>query len=322
MAVRKHKNGWQVDVTSRKHNVRIRQVVETKKKAVEVETEIRQQLKRQTTVARGIEHAMNEYLKGEAKTLKGYSSLLSISRAIRPYIQGKTFEQAGEVANEIKTAMIAEGLKVATINRRLSLLRRLCNLAFDWGWLEHSISRRIKLLPGEDERHFYLTVELVEKFVEVMPLSGNLVMVLAYTGLRKGELFRLSPEHITEEFIVLPPKTKTGKPRLIPIPEQIKDIIKELSLPLTKTHAYQLRTEWEAARETLNEPHLRVHDLRHTYASLLAQAGATLQLIGKAMGHSTPVMTNRYAHLISDNLKELAERFASIHASTGKASNG
>jgi hypothetical protein len=44
---------------------------------------------------------------------------------------------------------------------------------------------------------------------------------------------------------------------------------------------------------------------------LLAQAVATLQLIGKVMGHSAPVMTNRYAHLISDNLKELAEKFAS-----------
>ena len=265
---------------------------------------------------------MNEYLKGEAKTLKGYSSLLSISRAIRPYIQGKTFDQAGEVANEIKTAMIAEGLKAATINRRLSLLRRLCNLAFDWGWLEHNISRRIKLLPGEEERHYYLTVELVEAFAAEMPMSGNLVKVMAYTGLRSGELFRLEPEHITDEFIVLPAKTKTAKPRLIPIPEQVQDVIQELPLPLTKSHKYQLRTEWEAAREALNEPHLRIHDLRHTYASLLAQAGATLQLIGKAMGHSTPVMTNRYAHLISDNLKELAERFASIHASTGNASNG
>lgn len=75
------------------------------------------------------------------------------------------------------------------------------------------------------------------------------------------------------------------------------------------------------AREKLGMSHLRIHDLRHTYASLLAQAGATLHLIGKAMGHSTPVMTNRYAHLVSDNLKELSDRFASIHASTRNKAN-
>lgn len=145
-----------------------------------------------------------------------------------------------------------------------------------------------------------------------MPAGGVYDPMKSNTGLRQGELFRLEPEWITEDFIILSNETKTGKPRLIPIPDQVKDIIRALPLPLTKSHAYQLRTEWETARKELGMDHLRIHDLRHTYASLLAQAGATLHLIGKAMGHSTPVMTNRYAHLVSDNLKDLANRFKAM----------
>ncbi|MCU7839735.1 MAG: site-specific integrase [Candidatus Thiodiazotropha sp. (ex Troendleina suluensis)] len=284
----------------------------TKKEAVELESKVRRDIEKRTIIDRGIEHALTTYLHGEAKSLKGYKALLSIGWAVIPFVEGKTFKQAGQVASTMKNDMLAQGLKPATINRRLALLRRVCNLAFDWGWIEENISRRIKLLPGEEERHYYLTVEEVDQFAKAMPLSGDLVRVLAYTGLRHGELFRLEPEWITEDFIILSNETKTGKPRLIPIPDQVKDIIRALPLPLTKSHAYQLRTEWEAARKELGMDHLRIHDLRHTYASLLAQAGATLHLIGKAMGHSTPVMTNRYAHLVSDNLKDLANRFKAM----------
>ncbi|MEW8120051.1 MAG: integrase [Candidatus Thiodiazotropha sp.] len=313
MAIRKLGSGrYQVDVTSRRHNFRFKRNVPNKKAALALEAEIRQKLKKRTTVNRGIEHALKVYMNGEAKSLKGYDSLWSIGRAVIPFIEGKRFDEAGQVAADIKTEMLAQGLKPATINRRLSLLRRLCNLAFDWGWIEENISRRIKLLPGEEERHYYLTPKEVDQFAKAMPLSGDLVRVLAYTGLRRGELFRLQPDWITKDFIVLSSETKTGKPRLVPIPEQVKDIINTMPLPLTKSHDYQLRTEWEAARVALGMEHLRIHDLRHTYASLLAQAGATLQLIGKAMGHSTPVMTNRYAHLVEDNLKDLADKFKSM----------
>lgn len=312
MAIRKHKYGWEVDVTSRKHGVRIKRVVKTQKEAKRLEAEIRREIERNAAPARGIEDALERFLKGEATTLKSYDSLISISRAILPYIEKRTFNEAGEVAATIKTDMLAAGLKPATINRRLALLRRLCNLAFDWGWLENNQSRRVKLLPGETERHYYLTPEEVDEFATQCTYTGNLIRIAAYTGLRRGELLGLKPDNLTEDFIVLGADTKTGRPRLVPIPDQIKSLVKDLPLPLPKSTNNLLRTEFESAREALGKPHIRFHDLRHTYASLLAQAGATLQLIGKAMGHSTPVMTNRYAHLIADNLKELADKFASI----------
>jgi len=124
-------------------------------------------------------------------------------------------------------------------------------------------------------------------------------------------LLGLKDENLTGEFIALSPDTKTGQPRLVPVPQHIKPLLDDLNLPMDQTADYMLRKEFENARNS-------AYPYGHTYASLLAQASATLQLIGKAMGHSTPVMTNRYAHLISDNLLELSERFASLVASPKK----
>lgn len=313
MSVTKQKNGkWLVQVINREHNVRIRKTFSTKKEAKDEETAIRARIKRQSTPTGGIEKAMEQYLKGDALALKDYGSVASKARAILPYIHQKTFAEAGQVADNIKQAMLADGLKPATINRRLALLKRLANLAHDWGWIETPIARRIKLLPGEQSRHYYLTIPQVEELATACKETGSIIRIAAFTGLRRGEIFKLTPQKITPQFIVLDASTKTGKPRLVPIPEQVKTDIQNLTLPLDKALDYQLRKEFEAARVELNMTHIRFHDLRHTYASLLAQAGATLQLIGKAMGHSTPVMTARYAHLVSDNLLELADKFSKM----------
>ncbi len=306
MSINKTDYGYQVDVVSRKHGIRFRRTVKNKKEAQELEAEVRTQIKRQTITSHGIEQALSRYLKGEAKNLKDYSGLESKARAIRPFITGKTFLDIGEVAGEIKADMLNDGLKPATINRRLALLRRLGNLAYQWGWTESPVGKRVKLLSGEAQRHYYLTFDQVEKLAKLCPYTGNMIMAAAYTGLRKSELMGLTSDNVVDGFIVLDPDTKSGKPRAVPIPKQVKKIFKKLPFPVT---AYTVRKEFEAAREELNLGHIRYHDLRHSYASFLAQAGANLHLIGEAMGHSNPSMTARYSHLVRENLKSITDKF-------------
>ena len=98
MSINKTIYGYQVDVTPRRHNIRVRRTVKTKREALQLEAEIRQKIKRQTITARGLEQALDKYLDGEAMNLKDYSGLESKSRAILPFIQGKTFLDIGEVA--------------------------------------------------------------------------------------------------------------------------------------------------------------------------------------------------------------------------------
>ena len=319
MSINKTDYGYQVDVTSRKHSFRFRRTVKTKKEAQELEAEVRQKIKRQTITSRGLEQALDKYLDGEAKNLKDYSGLKSKAWAILPFIVNKTFQDIGEVAGNIKADMLNAGLKPATINRRLALLRRLGNLAFEWGWVDNPVGRKVKLLSGETQRHYYLTFDQVEELAKLCPFTGDMILAAAYTGLRKSELMRLTENNIQDGFIILDADTKSGKPRVIPIPKQVKKIFKKLPFPVT---TYTVRKEFEAAREELGLEHIRYHDLRHSYASFLAQAGANLHLIGEAMGHSTPSMTARYSHLMRENMKEITDKFENMRQVTRQVKKG
>jgi site-specific recombinase XerD len=70
---------------------------------------------------------------------------------------------------------------------------------------------------------------------------------------------------------------------------------------------HQLREQWEAARADQGLEHIRFHDLRHTYASWLVQAGAPLKAVQDLLGHTTLAMTQRYAHLGADHLRSAVD---------------
>jgi integrase len=72
--------------------------------------------------------------------------------------------------------------------------------------------------------------------------------------------------------------------------------------PLTTIHKV-----WERLREKAGLPHLRIHDLRHMYASFLVNSGRTLYEVQQILGHRDPVVTQRYAHLSSRALRDAAD---------------
>src|SRR5262249_6338228 len=77
-------------------------------------------------------------------------------------------------------------------------------------------------------------------------------------------------------------------------------------------HRLDIDDAWAALRKAANIPDVRLHDLRHTYASVLASAGLSLPVIGALLGHATPVTTHRYAHLFDDPLRAATERASAI----------
>jgi integrase len=246
--------------------------------------------------------------------LKDYDGLKSKSRAILPYITGKTFADIVDVADDIKT----QKLKPATINRRLALLRRLGNLAFEWGWIDYPAGKKVKLLPENNERHFYLSAEQIEALAKLCPHAGDTIRLAAYTGLRRSELLRLTKDNYKDGWIRLDANTKTNRPRAVPVPKKVKRIADNLPLKVTD---HVLRVEFEAARKALKMDWLHFHDLRHSYASLLADSGANLRTIGELLGHSTPTMTARYSHLSGGHL-EAAVNDMTRHISRHKKKRG
>jgi integrase len=69
---------------------------------------------------------------------------------------------------------------------------------------------------------------------------------------------------------------------------------------------------WAILRKTADIADVRLHDVRHTYASVLASAGQSLPIIGQLLGHTTPATTARYAHLFDDPLRVATEHASAI----------
>lgn len=242
-----------------------------------------------------IDAALDRWLTEEVQHQRSALRTRQRVAVLREFTAGKSLIDLVEVAGQLKTAEA----KPATINRYLSVLRRIGNLAEQWGLLERS--PRITLLPERNERHVYLTPAEVQRLAAQCPAEvGDAVRLAALTGLRRSELLRLQPSDVRNGALLLDARTKSGRPRLVPLPPEALRIARA-RLPWT-IDPWRLRSGFEAARKAAGLPHARFHDLRHTYASWLVQSGQSMKAVKDLLGHSTMAMTDRYAHLAAPHL--------------------
>ncbi len=260
-------------------------------------------------IERTLEQAMLKYIDSpEFTSLRSRRKLESQLRAVVPYVEGRMLGQAVEAADEMKRDMWRQGLEPATINRRLAIIRRVCNLAYKrWGWLDRPIGDRIELLPENNERHIYLTQAEAEALIEAVekPEAQAVVTIAVYTGLRAGEIFRLTRTNIKGDVIEIGTHTKNNEPKAFPILPMVRSALN--SVPLTITYRNTIKYFWKA-RQEIGRPDIRFHDLRHTLASWLVQSGATLKDVQSWLGHQSPLSSNRYAHLSVERLKKVAKK--------------
>lgn len=147
----------------------------------------------------------------------------------------------------------------------------------------------------------YLTAKQVRLLASSSPseVVGAAIMIAAYTGLRASELLSLTQASVRGNSLSVA-TSKTGKPRSIPIAGPAKAYL--WALPLGLSYRQLVGFFW-LARKKADMPHVRWHDLRHTTASLLINAGVDLFVVGKILGHATPATTARYAHLSDSSVK-------------------
>jgi integrase len=184
------------------------------------------------------------------------------------------------------------------------------------GWIPQERSWPTKLLlPEPTGRIRYLSnpeLDGLLKAAEVDPLMRAAILVSVATGLRQGELLRLKWADVdfTNGWVTIL-ETKNKTPRRVHLTSQAvaalqalkaKKVVSPTSVfildngkPLKQSY---LEVRWRRIRDAAELKNFRWHDLRHTCASILAQHGATLLEIGSVLGHKSPSMTMRYAHLI------------------------
>lgn len=319
MAIRKRGRSYQIDVQV--GTLRIRETagrgatlahakrIEAKLVAELTEQQYSQRLgrRKQYTASAAFEKWLTEY-NVELKSRRKFASHLA---ALEPYLKGKKLTDLPDVATLYRKDANAKGLAPATINRRIALIRRVLNLAHkEWDWIDQPIAQRVRLVAEHNTRHVYEAPADIHRLAEACTNSHarDLILLAAYSGLRRSELLSLSAENVAPDksAIVLGTNTKTGRPRIVPVPKFIQPILKRIPIPLSDP---QLRKQWELARAAVGKPTLKFHDLRHSYASwLLTEAGASLITVRDLLGHTTVATTNRYAHLLTEHLRAVTDK--------------
>lgn len=265
-----------------------------------------------------IDEALDRWVETAAKSLKSWKLDLQYRvDVLRQYTPGKPLEALPDVADAVKKAGHASGLKPPSINRYVALLRRVGNLAERWGWTDLPLGRRVLMLPENSHRHVYLTPADVEAIAaKADPRTGDMIRFAALTGLRQGELLALRPGQLRDGLLVLDAGTKSGRPRAIPLPEQAEEIgRRRLPWGMDKS---SLRDAWVKARAAAGREDVRWHDLRHTYASWLVQDGQALTAVRDLLGHSSTAVTNRYAHLAPAHLRGAVDSLPRLGERVGK----
>jgi integrase len=220
--------------------------------------------------------------------------------------------------------MRAKDYALGTCNRCLILLRYAMNLAVRWEipGITANPTKDVPLfedLAGKKER--FLTEEEAQKLYETVCRSENpmlkfIVPMLILTGARKREVLDAKWEDfdiVRKQWRI--PVTKTGRPRHVPLSEgvlQLLDSIPHDECPWVfanpKTHKpfVSIFTGWNSARKRAGLAEVRIHDLRHSFASFLVNAGRSLYEVQKILGHTQIKTTQRYAHLSQDTLLDAA----------------
>jgi integrase len=214
----------------------------------------------------------------------------------------------------------------ATVNRYMAVLSHLFTVAVkEWGWLQENPLAKVTKLKESRGRVRFLSDEERERLLKVCRASASaylypVVVLCLSTGARKMEILGLRWENVDlDRGVITLHETKNGERRILPLTGYALDLIKKQSKvrllgtsllfpskDLTKPVA--LRTPWENAVKKACIEDFRFHDLRHSAASYLAMNGATLTEIGAVLGHKTPEMVKRYAHLSEAHTTDVVAR--------------
>lgn len=248
------------------------------------------------------------YVNEHLARAKSESNMYAL-KAIEPFMGDLLVSQAVEVADEYtEAARDTLGHCEGTIKRNLGQLRAALRWLVQYkkiGTLDTAL--QIQVPSVDDTRVRFITQEPFEAAMqyEIDPTFRAFFRILFYSGLRRGELFRLVPSDIQNSAMSVHFGKSLAARRTVHIhPNIVQDLHMTVPFP---GHAAGIYTKaWARLRATV--PGLsdyNLHDLRHSFASNLLNNGVPLSTVSKLLGHSSVNVTlARYGHLSNDTLRD------------------
>ena len=255
--------------------------------------------------------------------LRSFADVQLICRKLDPYLaEIKLHQINGDVIWNITQAELKRGIRPATVNLRLALIRSLLRMARDeWQWIEGV--PRIKLLPVNNARDRWLTPHEADRLIAVAPphLKALIRFALA-TGCRAREITGLEWDRVDlKRSTAWLNQTKNGSPRGVPLN---LDAVEVLGAERGKHPAFCFtyrgepiawectNSAWHSACRKAGITDFRFHDLRHAWASWHRQAGTSCDELKDLGGWKSRVMVDRYAKFATEHLAVAAARIERV----------
>lgn len=289
------------------------------------------------TVADLIDRFIAEHLP-KKKVTTAHNYKLILQKHVLPALQHfKVADVAFDDINKLHSKVSKTAPYMA--NRMLAILSKMFALAILWqmrsdnpciGIERNNEIRRQRYLSGDEMAALTAALAAHE---DQHPQTVNIIRVLLFTGARSSEVFSMRWDNLdlkTGTWSKPAASTKQAKPHTVPLSAPARQLLADIAAkqqPLgvyvfpshsEAGHMVQIRKPWASICKTAGISGLRIHDVRHSFASQLASSGASLPLIGALLGHSNPTTTHRYAHLFQDPQRAAVEKVAAIVEAAGK----
>jgi integrase len=257
--------------------------------------------------------------------------------AYRPLADARLDQITGELASGFAAHRLREGMQVSTANNSLRVLRRILNLAVEWGVL--ITAPKVRVLSGERRRERVISLDEEARYLAAAPEPlASIGSVLSDTGMRPEECFRLSWENVTwlngrnGALLVTHGKTAAAR-RVIPMTPRVRAVLESRwevagkpeegwvwpaltrsghvePSSLRKQHAKTFKALAEDAAKR-NEKPVRpfvLYSLRHTFLTRLGQSGCDSWTLARIAGHASITISARYVHPSEDAVLDAMSR--------------
>ncbi len=235
-------------------------------------------------------------------------------------------------------------------NRAVAVLSKMLSLAVKWEMRTDNPARGIEREPEHKRERFLTPAEIARLGAALLAhperTSCNAIRLLLLTGARKGETLSATWDQFDLEAGVWRKpgaSTKTKKEHRVPLSAAAMTLLSEMRAEagsdryvfpgqakrdpagkLVRQPLTEIKRVWAAVckqagiADDTGKSSARIHDLRHSYASILASSGLSLPIIGALLGHTQAATTQRYAHLMDDPLRAATERVGVVVSGAGK----
>jgi integrase len=245
-------------------------------------------------------------------------------KSLIPWFKGKNLSDIKPDLVEAYKAKRKLEVSPATVNRELACLKTIMNKAVEWGKLEVNPIAKVKKFREQTVKERILTNEEITRLLEAAaPHLRPILIVLLNTGMRRGEVLNLKWSDVDfKTGYIFIGDSKSGKSRRVPMSGLVYETLERLkenkrsefvfSNSATGEHIKDIKTGFHAACRRAGIKGVRIHDLRHTAASKMVEAGVDLVTVSKILGHSSIQMTMRYAHPTAEAMRRAVESLADL----------